>query len=127
MKLNTLPVVSTSLYSNCSCWPAQSHTELWSSSMQLNFCIVHINERTFRFCIFTNLFQDGGGVLIYGPFKQCVSIKFLKLIFCSKLPIDNFEIKFYSINLILLSYNTYLCKICLVYLFEYMFNILLIG
>ena len=48
---------------------------------------------------FHKLFQD---VLLYGP--TC------------------FEIKFYSIKLILLCYNTYLRKFCSLYLFEYLFN-----
>ena len=67
MNLNTLSVVSTSLYSKCSCWPAQSHTELWSSSMHFNFCIVHINERTSRFCIFTNCFKMAVVSCFMGP------------------------------------------------------------
>ena len=44
-------------------------------------------------------------------------------VICSKLPLDNFEIKFNSIKLILLCYNHLLCKFCWLWFFQYLFNI----
>ena len=96
--------------------------------MLLNFRIVHIKEKTSKFCIFTSCFKLVEGSSFMSPINIFViQLNFWNYVFCSKLPLDNFEIKFNSIKLILLCYNTYLCKLSLLYLFGYLFNILLIG
>ena len=54
--------------------------------MLLKFRIVLIKRREPLSIVqyFHKLFQDGDGVLLYGPYKNiCVSIKFLKLIYFS--------------------------------------------
>ena len=76
-----------------------NHILNFPSSENLNCRMVHIKERTSKWVIFTNCFKMS---CFTGP--TC------------------FEIKFYSIELILLCYNTYLCKFCSLYLFEYLFN-----
>ena len=86
----------------------------------LNFRIVHLKERTFKFCIFTNCFKMAAVSSIMGP----INIFVIQLNFWNSC---NFEIKFNSIKLILLCYNTYLYKFCLLYLFKYLFKIHRIG
>ena len=56
----------------------------------------------------------------------CFNQVFETHVFCFKLPLDNFETKVNSIKLIFLFYHIYLCNF-LLYSFEYLFNILLIG
>ena len=101
MNLNTLPVVSIYLWhhSKCSCMPARSHTEYWLSSMHLCFHIVHIKERTSKFCIFTNCFKMSAVSCFMNPIDMylCFNQNFETHIFCFKLPLDNFQTDFNSI------------------------------
>ena len=75
----------------------QSHTEFWSSSMHRNFHIVHLKEKTSKFCIFTNRFK----MAAMWCFIRYIFNLFLKLIYFA------LETKFNSIKLNLLRYNSY--------------------
>ena len=121
MHLNTLPMVSIYLWqhSKHSCWPAQSHTEFWWNSMQLNFRIVHLRERTSKFCFFTNCFKMAEISCFMGPLKYlCSNQIFETHVFWVKLHLDTFETKVNPIKLILLFYNIIVCIFSSLYLFE---------
>ena len=97
--------------------------------MHLNFCNVNLTERTSQFCIFTNCLNMAAASCFMGPINIFVfqSDFWIILIVLQITSTSTFVTKINSIKLILLWYNIYLCKFSLLYLFEYLINILLIG
>ena len=108
MNLNTPQLFQTQ---NVAGTPAQSHTELWLSSMHLNFHILHINERTSKFFIFTICFKMSTVFWFMGP-EYAIDFQsdFWNSYFCFQLSLEYFQTKSNSIKLVSLFFNTYLCN-----------------
>ena len=91
--------------------------------MRFEFPIIHINERTSKFCTFSNCFKMAAVSCFMRP---KITLKFYSNIWNTFFAVNSFETRFISNESYFYYMKIQLCKFCLLYLFEYLFNIFLI-